>query len=188
QGRGIDGFALADAVAGHVDASGEVTSLPSEPSLPHNQQVRVRRALAAWWAWVREFVTEPDPAEASAWQPEREEYALSVAATSTAGELVLDAGEYTDGRIDWWTFRIGGSPTLGTATVPAVAETRAVPATVPSPVRYPGMPADRYWEFEDARVNLGALDAGPTDLGRLLLVEYGLVYGPDWWVVPLEIG
>src|SRR5690606_24061139 len=72
-------------------------------------------------------------------------------------------------------------------TVPAVAETRAVPATVPSPVRYPGMPADRYWEFEDARVNLGALDAGPTDLGRLLLVEYGLVYGPDWWVVPLEL-
>jgi hypothetical protein len=58
---------------------------------------------------------------------------------------------------------------------------------LPSPVRYPGMPADRYWEFEDARVNLGALDAGPADLARLLLVEFGLVYGPDWWLVPLEL-
>ena len=187
QGRGLDGFALADALAGHVDASDVVTSLPSEPTIPQNQQARVRRALTAWWAWMRDFVTEPDPAEAGAWQSEREEYAFSVAATGTAGELVLGAGEYTDGRLDWWTFDIAGSPTLGAAVAPAGAETRAVPATLPSPVRYPGMPADRYWEFEDARVNLGALDAGPSDLGRLLLVEYGLVYGPDWWLVPLEL-
>ncbi|MGP4091109.1 hypothetical protein ACTWQJ_42905, partial [Streptomyces sp. KR55] len=51
----------------------------------------------------------------------------------------------------------------------------------------PGMPADRYWEFEDARVNLGELEAGPSDLARLLLVEFGLVYGPDWWLVPLDL-
>ena len=40
-GRAIDGFALADALAGHTDASGEVTSLPAEMSIPQNQQVRV---------------------------------------------------------------------------------------------------------------------------------------------------
>jgi hypothetical protein len=49
------------------------------------------------------------------------------------------------------------------------------------------MPADRWWEFEDAATNLGALDAGPTDLGRLLLVEFALVFGTDWFVVPIDL-
>ncbi|MEZ5217808.1 MAG: hypothetical protein R2715_14765 [Ilumatobacteraceae bacterium] len=187
QGRGLDGFALADALDGHVDAAGEVTSLPAAPAIPQNQQVRVRRALSAWLAWWRGFVTEPDPSEASAWIAEREEYALSIGATASDGELVVRSDEYTDGRLDWWAFRLAGSPTLGSAAEPAVAERLVVPSMLPSVVRYPGMPADRFWEFEDARVNLGSLDAGPTDLGRLLLVEYGLVYGPDWWLVPLEL-
>lgn len=186
-GRALDGFALAGSLEGHLNADGEVVSLPASPSIPQGQQARVRRALTRWSAWLSDFVTEPDPTEGSSWLTAREEYAFSLAATGTEGELVLRADEYTDGRLDWWTFRISGSPTHGAAIDPAGAEIHKVPAMLPSPVRYPGMPADRYWEFEDARVNLGSIEAGPTDLGRLLLVEFGLVYGPDWWVVPLEM-
>ena len=49
------------------------------------------------------------------------------------------------------------------------------------------MPADRLWQFEDARVYLGGLEAGPTDLARLALVEFSLVYGVDWFVLPIEL-
>jgi hypothetical protein len=49
------------------------------------------------------------------------------------------------------------------------------------------MPTDRYWELEDGRVNLGAIGAGPTDLARMLAVEYAVVNGPDWFLVPLEL-
>jgi hypothetical protein len=49
------------------------------------------------------------------------------------------------------------------------------------------MPADRLWQFEDARVYLGGLDAGPTDLARLALVEFSLAYGVDWFVLPIEL-
>jgi hypothetical protein len=49
------------------------------------------------------------------------------------------------------------------------------------------MPTDRYWEFEDAKVNFGGMEAGPTDLARLLLAEYALVYGNDWFVIPVEL-
>ena len=34
------------------------------------------------------------------------------------------------------------------------------------------MASPRFWEFEDAQVNFGAVDAGPTDLVRMLLVEF----------------
>ena len=57
----------------------------------------------------------------------------------------------------------------------------------PTPVEYAGKPADRFWEFEDAGVHFGAIDAGPTDLTRVLLVEFSLVYGNDWYVVPLRL-
>jgi len=40
------------------------------------------------------------------------------------------------------------------------------------PVSYPGMPADRWWQFEDARVDFGAVDSEPDDLLRLLMVEF----------------
>jgi len=49
------------------------------------------------------------------------------------------------------------------------------------------MPAARFWEFEDAQVYFGAIDAGPTDILRLLLVEFALSYGNDWFVIPVEL-
>ena len=70
---------------------------------------------------------------------------------------------------------------------PVPSSVNALPAMIPSPVRYPGMPASRYWEFEDRRVNLAQLDASRTDLTRLLLIEFGLAYGDDWFVIPLDL-
>jgi hypothetical protein len=49
------------------------------------------------------------------------------------------------------------------------------------------MPAARFWEFEDAQVDFGSVDAGPTDLARMLLVEFAIAYGNDWFVIPVEL-
>ena len=57
---------------------------------------------------------------------------------------------------------------------------------IPSPVRYPGMAASRWWEFEDGRVNLSRVEGDPDELLRLLLVEFALTYGNDWFVIPVE--
>ena len=57
----------------------------------------------------------------------------------------------------------------------------------PQPARFAGMARPRYWEFEDGSVNFGAVETGPTDLTRLLLIEYALVYGNDYFVVPLSL-
>ena len=49
------------------------------------------------------------------------------------------------------------------------------------------MPARRFWEMEDAAVDIGALSAAAEDLGRLLLREFALIYGNDWFQVPLAV-
>lgn len=187
-GRGLDGDTLADAVRPLIATDGSVAELPAAVSVPDEHDARrARLALTRFMAYYDALLTEPGDDEASAWQPQRQEYALALAAQSEAGPVVLRADEYTDGRLDWWAFRASTAPVLGEPATPLPPTQRAVPAMLPSPVRYPGMPADRFWEFEDGRVNLGALEAGPADLGRLLLVEYGLVYGNDWWLVPLDL-
>jgi hypothetical protein len=49
------------------------------------------------------------------------------------------------------------------------------------------MPAARWWELEDAEVDFGRVEAAPDELLRLVLVEFALTYGNDWFVVPIEL-
>jgi hypothetical protein len=58
---------------------------------------------------------------------------------------------------------------------------------LPTPIAFAGMPVARWWEFEDARVDLGALEVAPDDLARLLLLEFALVYGNDFFQLPVEL-
>ena len=58
---------------------------------------------------------------------------------------------------------------------------------IPAPVSFRGMPAPRFWEVEDGSVDLGAIDATTDDLARLLVMEFALVYGNDFFVVPVRL-
>src|SRR2546421_7207171 len=99
----------------------------------------------------------------------------------------LAANEYTDGELDWYSFTATHAPDLGRPSQPVEVEQKSFRPVIPTPVRYPGMAADRYWEFEDGRVSFGNLETGLTDLGRLLLAEYALVCSNDWFVIPVEL-
>src|SRR5205814_1919245 len=57
----------------------------------------------------------------------------------------------------------------------------------PTPVRYRGMPAERYWEFEDGNVNFAGAEAGVTDLLRISVTEFALTFGNDWFLVPVRL-
>lgn len=58
---------------------------------------------------------------------------------------------------------------------------------MPTPLAYPGMPSSRFFEFEDAAVNLAQVNAAPEDLARLLVVEFACVYGNDWYLWPADL-
>ncbi|WP_254532748.1 hypothetical protein [Natrinema gelatinilyticum] len=58
---------------------------------------------------------------------------------------------------------------------------------VPTAATYPGMPKPRYWEFEEGTVNLPAIEMAAEDLPKLVVQEFGLVAGDDWFVVPVEL-
>jgi len=113
------------------------------------------------------------------------EYAFSVSANLSDGERPLTAGEYYQGRLDWYDFDLNLEVSLGATSDNVISQINQT--TVPAPVTYRGMPAARFWEFEDARVDFGAVNAGPEDLARMLLVEFAISYGNDWFVIPIEL-
>jgi hypothetical protein len=185
-GRAIDGRKLASAFRPLADANYVLSSLPAEPKIPAGSAAAVRRAAGRWLRWYDESIREPD-AQPQSWNPSRQEYAFALSASVDEGPVVLLADEYRDGRIDWYSFRAAAQPSLGEPATPVRIAEIVVPPMLPVPARFPGMPADRYWEFEDARVNLAVVNAGRTDLVQMMLIEFALAYGNDWFVVPVPL-
>ena len=188
-GRLPDGALLDDDLRSALRPSGgTATGLPAEPAIAPDDVDAVRAAAEAWLTWYDELFTEPPrPSPQDAWIPQRMEYTFGVATAAAGGGVALDAGEYTDGRLDWDAFdATGGDAQPGNAL--AAGANMVGPLTmVPAPVTYPGMPASRLWELEDAHVDFGGVEAQPEDIARMLLVEFALVFGGDWLVVPLEV-
>jgi hypothetical protein len=148
---------------------------------------KVQAAASAWLTWFDAMYSEPAGASDDAWNPPRLEYALSVGARLSANaqdEMTFSASE-VDGPIDWSSFDVNTQASLTTAADQSA--TSLVEAVIPAPVTFPGAPAPRFWEMEDARLAYGLVPVGPTDLAHLMMIEYASSYGNDWFVVPLTL-
>jgi hypothetical protein len=180
-GRVPDGRQL---YASLTPAANGAIVFPVDLKIAPGDTAEVRQAVQIWRQWYETFFTEPAVDE-SCWLPERIEYAFSVAARLSDGEVPLTAREYYEGHLDWYDFDLNLEVSLGAANDNAIQQIKQT--LVPAPVSYRGMPAQRFWEFEDARVDFGAIDAGPEELARMLLVEFAISYGNDWFVIPVEL-
>ena len=189
RGRGLNGRALAADLRLFTDANYAVSDLQAQPALSASDKSKVKKAASRWLRWYDETLTEPGRSDGfpEAWNPHRQEYSMALSARISDGPVVLTATEYSDGDLDWYSFDASQAPDLGNPADAVTPEIVRPLPILPTLVRYPGMPADRYWEFEDGSVNLGMVEAGPTDLTRMLLTEFGLIYGNDWFIAPLDL-
>jgi hypothetical protein len=167
----------------HSAGAGEIVIAPALQIAPADLN-EVKQAAQLWSQWFETLFSEPESANPS-WTPERMEYAFSVGTRFSDGEKTLTAREYFEGHLDWHSFDVNAEVSLGAAADNAFAE--ITHTAIPAPVSFRGMPASRFWEFEDAQVDFGSVDAGPADLARMLLVEFALSYGNDWFVLPVEL-
>jgi hypothetical protein len=182
-GRAPDGVALEADLRTALAA--EPPLLPAEPAIEPQHESLVIEAARAWFEWWDGLFLEPE-ADEDAWVPDRLEYRFRVSAPDGPGQIVLSAGEYRTGDLDWFDFDVEIDSALDTEAGPG--EMRTLSQTVvPTPVEFAGMPAPRWWEFEQGRVDFGRVDAAPDDLARLLLLEFALVYGNDWLMVPVTL-
>jgi hypothetical protein len=183
-GRSISAFKVAAALAPLRGADGLLTGLPSGLEVPAAEAGDAQLVLDQWLQWLDGFVHE-GAADNKAWRKNRFEYAFSLYAEGRKGTVALRADEYTDGRVDWHSFVAEAEGPA--AALPPDEPFKRVRDVLPVPVRYPGQPADRYWEFEDARVNFAGVESSPASIVRMVMTEFGLAYGNDWFLLPLEL-
>jgi hypothetical protein len=170
-----DGAALAKALRADPGLVGRVTATPTE-----------RDQLAALASiWLAQYDSAvADPLGGSGWASARMEYGVSLAAASADGELVLRAEEYPGGRLDWDAFDLTSRGPHGLTKTTAKVRMHV---RIPSPLRYAGMPADRWWGFEDGEVHFGGLQASPADLQRMMVSGFAACYNDDWFSLPITL-
>jgi hypothetical protein len=57
----------------------------------------------------------------------------------------------------------------------------------PTRIGFAGKPNERWWAFEDYKVDLSRLNPNTSELAKLMFAEFALVYADDWYLVPLEV-
>ena len=169
---------IPDGIRLHADLLHAGAALPALPAIAAADKAAVLKIAQAFVSLFGALVSEP--ANADTWSPDRMEYSFAIGA-GASGKLAAE--EYDGGSADWHTFHRSAAALAGTTATPVTA-TRNV---MPSPVTFRGAPARRFWEFEDAAVDVGALTAAAEDVGRLLLREFALIYGNDWFQIPLAV-
>jgi hypothetical protein len=172
-GRGIDGVGLRHdlALAGTALPAALAAGVASE-HVPI-----VAEAARRFAAWFDELYPAPG-AQGDAWDAAQLEYQAACMLPSAAGDVELTLAEHVTGRLDWWSYDQGA---LSPGTSAATSDVRSV---IPTPARFAGMPNPRWWQFEDAAVDLGNFRAQATDLARIVVAEFALVYGNNWFAIP----
>lgn len=153
-----------------------------------------RSALNDLKTWVEEFYIHDEQSNESAWQPERLEYEFSVSApldnSSDPKQEILTSTDYKGGELDWYHFsKPQNSPKLviKNGIEPNVFSNEKAEETIPTNLVFKGMPNHRWWKFENRQTDFGKLDVRTTDLGKLLLMDFALISGNDWFIIPLTL-
>src|SRR5215216_4327014 len=153
------------------------------------QQALIDEIAKKFVVWFEKLFYQPIKENEDAWLPSKLEYQFACSAPKKDAEKVLTAEEYYHGHLDWYNLNVNKSiETLGDVE----AETSDLEKThtfsfFPTPVQFDGMPNTRWWTFEEGKTNFGDIKPDTTELNKLLLIEFGLVYANDWFLVPLTL-
>jgi hypothetical protein len=182
-GRVVDGEALYTSALAVSKGQTPPVPLPPEAANPGMPAV-----LSAFIAFRGSLFSEPTAD--TAWQSSQLDYEFALGSPASDQTIVLEAPEFPGGLLDWYSFSLGqGSSSPVTQANPAQIGSTTFDL-FPNQVVFRGMPDSRWWNFEDAVTDFGQLDVEHVDLAKLLVMEFALVYGDDWfWIpVPIKVG
>jgi hypothetical protein len=177
-GQILDGVALLT----HLGAGGTF----GRPAGIDDASWSVAQRLIALWRARRgaQFIPpSPEDARPADWVAATQRYSTRLETTHPAGGTVsLNVSLDPGGVLGWPNLDVRGD---SAAVLPTAGHTTVT--VVPSRVRVPGMPASRWWDFEDSARALLNIDGGVQDIGRMMWLEFLLMGCDDWFVAPLSV-
>lgn len=181
-GKGVNGVAVYELGKAIAAGSG---SVPDGVSDDPAQIARLEAALALFVDQVVKVFGDVSAAtDPVTWRPKRLEYRLQVVGVNPAGDgvSVLDAYPDSDGELEWFSFDVDSrAPSAGEAPPELFTD-----AIVPNRVEFDGMPAPRFWSFEENRLPVPSIRSEADDLVKILAVDFMLSHSNDWYTLPFD--
>src|SRR5688500_15529091 len=193
EGRSLDGVAWYEALTSGTSLS-IPSSISSHPAFNTAFSTFMLSAAAEYVTWFETSHEHPAEENGSSWQGSNLEYsfACSMPNKGNVNNTILEAKEYYQGHLDWYSFDLNlrddgsGLGDLDPADEGANVKTEVI-TIIPAEARFGGMPNSRWWEFEDGSTDFGNITADTTDLAKILLAEFALMYSNDWFVIPYTV-
>jgi hypothetical protein len=173
-GRAIDGFALMPFAQANTIPNG-ITGADA---------TTMKSIYAAYLAWIKQVYGSIGTTAPAAWDPQHLDNFFTITAGPVAAPTAtLSAQPDADGRLEWSSFDLASQ-----TSDPFTGATPEAPLRIaPAHVRFPGMPAPRYWDFEEGDLAFPDIDIEKRDLQKMLVVEFALISGIDWFALPLDV-
>lgn len=183
-GRAMDGYLWYRWLIDHPTPR-TFAGTPAPLSIDPGDTAAVDLLAEAFILWFQLLIDQPEKPEENAWDPSRLEYRFSCSAPLGDGRKDLVAEEYYRGDLDWYALDIAS----GEFPAPQRPEVQGTitKSFIPTSVEFSGMANPRWWSFEDRKVNFGGVKPDTTDLPKLLMLEFGIVYSNDWCIVPVAM-
>ena len=136
----------------------------------------VWRAQAALGLGPDAFPEDIPPDSTPDWDSEELLYEQTPATSFTASGQALTVRRHRGGRLDWH------SVDAGLPVAPLVGEKREA---IPTPLGYPGAPSTRWWQIENADVDLGGYPPDSAHASTALLTDLIFSHSDDWFLFPV---
>ena len=143
--------------------------------------------------WVHDLYEVPASTTDNCWDEESFTYQAEVSSPQeneqgiAVSNRVLKLRDHSDDHLDWYAFDEKEADQTDDMAVPNPSE-RVEPGEtmtlIPTTGSFPGMPATRWWEFEEGAFNIAGEDLAATDTVKAVLAEFALVYQDDWFMLP----
>jgi len=170
-----------DLMAGSVIDGGTLWEQIQKNEFPgsnFSELTEVTQRLKEWY----ETLFLP-PAADSAWQSKQLLHKFKVHHQGNAAgeDFTLSAPDYQSGHLDWYSF---DSADIGINNEESVVR---IESLIPVNASFAAMPDNRLFSFEDSQLDLSGMDLEKTDLVKMMLIDFSLVSGSDWYTIPIEM-
>ncbi|WP_405065012.1 hypothetical protein OG558_23955 [Kribbella sp. NBC_01510] len=121
------------------------------------------------------FASVPAIEPADFWNPSE----LNYSAKFSSGDVALSVPKHDGGDVDWFSVTADGP------LVVPVDPPKQVDA-LPTRLKYPGAPHPRWWQIENAHVDIGGFPPDRSHFATMLLIDLVVSHADDWFSFPIE--
>jgi hypothetical protein len=163
-------------------------TIPSDITLTSDQTKTVKNVYKGFVTWVQatfgQIDTAPNGTDPQGWNAKLLDYDIQMQ-FGTTNVVTMNVGPNENGAVDWTSFDYVSQSVANSDPFSGI--TPQVTRVAPMTVRFPGMPSPRYWDFESGELPWPDVDATRIELLRLLVIDFAMLYGVDWFILPLDV-